>query len=312
MGIWSHLSRRRHIQLGLLLVVMIASGGAELVSLGAVLPFLSVLSDPEPLWQQPLIQALALRAGFTAPTDLLLPATLTFGAAAVLAALVRLMNLWLSGRLAAAVGSDLSCDAYRHTLYQPYGVHVQHNSAAVITGTTTHIARTVVALTALLQLITAALVALGLFTGLLLIDWAVALGAAALFGSVYGLLAITARKELRRNSQRIAAAAKQQIQALQEGLGAIRDVLLDGNQCTYVEIYRQVIGLRQLQAKNQFLSAFLVTRWKHWAGGDCPVGRLLVLQQGAGAKVIPLLGAVALERSGYRRRCSRCMATGRS
>ena len=142
---------------------------------------------------------------------------------------VRLANLWLKGCLAAAVGLDLSCEAYRRTLYQPYGVHVQRNSAPVITGTTTQIARTVDALTALLQLVTAAVVATGLLAGLLLIDWAVALGAAALFGSVYGLLAITTRKELELISQRIASAAKQKIKALQEGLGAIRDVLLDGN-----------------------------------------------------------------------------------
>jgi len=72
-GIWGHLSRRRRIQLGLLLVVMLANGLAELVSLGAVLPFLAVLSDPEQLWQQPLIQALAARVGFTATSHLLLP-----------------------------------------------------------------------------------------------------------------------------------------------------------------------------------------------------------------------------------------------
>jgi len=295
-GIWGHLSRRRRLQLGVLLLVMLASGLAELVSLGAVLPFLAVLSNPQQLWQQPLIQVLATRAGFTAASDLLMPATLAFAAAAVLAALIRLLNLWLNGRLAAAVGSDLSCEAYRRTLYQPYGVHVQRNSAAVITGTTTQIARTVVALTSLLQLITAAVVALGLLTGLLLIDWAVALGGAALFGSVYGLLAITARKELRRNSQRIAAAAKQQIKALQEGLGAIRDVLLDGNQRTYVEIYRQADRpQRQLQAKNQFLGAF--PRYAVEALGLVAIallGGLLVLQQGAGGTVIPLLGALAL------------------
>ena len=38
---------RRRIQLGMLLIVMFASGAAELLSLGAVLPFLMVLSDPE-------------------------------------------------------------------------------------------------------------------------------------------------------------------------------------------------------------------------------------------------------------------------
>jgi len=96
-------------------VVILASGGAELVSLGAVLPFLAVLSDPERLWQQPLVQALAARVGFSQASELLLPATLAFAAAAVLAALIRLANLWLNGRLAAAVGSDLSCEAYRRT-----------------------------------------------------------------------------------------------------------------------------------------------------------------------------------------------------
>ena len=296
LGIWGHLSRRRRIQLGLLLVVMLASGGAELVSLGAVLPFLAVLSDPERLWQQPLVQALAGRVGFTEASELLLPATLAFAVAAVLAAVVRLANLWLNGRLAAAVGSDLSCEAYRRTLYQPYGVHVQRNSAAVITGTTTQIIRTVQALTALLQLVTAAVVAVGLLAGLLLIDWAVALGAAALFGSVYGLLAVTSRQELQRNSQRIAAAAKQQIKALQEGLGAIRDVLLDGNQGTYVAIYRQADRpQRQLMAKNHFLGTF--PRYALEALGMVAIallGGLLVLQQGSGGAVIPLLGALAL------------------
>ena len=52
-------------------------------------------------------------------------------------------------------------------------------------------------------------------------------------------------------------AAKQQIKALQERLGAIRDVLLDGNQGTYVAIYRQADRpQRQLMAKNQFLGTF--------------------------------------------------------
>ena len=89
----------------------------------------------------------------------------------------------------------------------------------MITGTTTQISRTVAALTSLLQLVTAVVVALGLLAGWLLIDWAVALCAAGLFGSLYCLLAVTTRKEVQRNSQLIAAAARQQIKALQEALG---------------------------------------------------------------------------------------------
>ena len=75
-----------------------------------------------------------------------------FVSAAVIAALIRLGNIWLNGRLAAAVGSDLACEAYRRTLYQPYAVHVQRNSASVITATTTQIGLTVAALNSILQM----------------------------------------------------------------------------------------------------------------------------------------------------------------
>ena len=294
-GIWRHLTRRRRIQLGLLLVVMLVSGAAELLSLGSVLPFLAVLSDPQHLWQKPWVQIFASRIGFTQANDLLLPASLLFASAAVLAALVRLANLWINGRLAAAIGSDLSCEAYQRTLYQPYGVHVQRNSAAVITATTIQIDRTVAALTVFLQLMTALVVAVGLLTGLLLINWVVALSAALLFLTTYSILAITVRKELHVNSQRISVAVKQQIQALQEGLGSIRDVLLDGNQKTYVEIYRLADRpQRQLQAKNQYLVLF--PRYAVEALGLVAIALLawlLIRQQSSDAGVIQFHGELA-------------------
>ena len=68
-------------------------------------------------------------------------------------------------------------------------------------------------------------------------------------------MAATVRKKLERNGH-IVEASKQQIKALQEGLGAIRDVLLDGSQHTYLQIYGRVDRpQRHLEAKNQFLGA---------------------------------------------------------
>lgn len=295
-GIWSHISRVRRIQLGLLLLLMLLSGGAELVSLGAVFPFLAVLSDPTLLWEQSYVKTIAVYFGFTQPSDLLIPASAIFASAAILSALIRMANLYMNGRLAAAIGSDLSCEAYRRTLYQPYEVHVQRNSASVISGATAKSERTVWALSALLQLITASVIVVSIFLGLLFIDWIVATCALLLFLSVYCILALTSKKELRRNSKKIAAASILQIKALQEGLGAIRDVLLDNNQSVYVELYRKTDWpQRQLQAKNKFLSSF--PRYAVEALGLTAIallGGLLVMQQGSSSYVIPLLGAMAL------------------
>lgn len=295
-NIFSHLSRRRFIQLGALFIVMLLSGAVELVSLGAVLPLLAVLSDQERVWQQPLVQTTASLVGFTQASQIVLPITLLFIITALLAALIRIGNLRLNGYLAAAVGYDLSYEAYRRTLYQPYGVHVQRDSASVITALTAQISGTVAALSALFQLITSAIVATGLMACLLLINWIVALGAATLFGSLYFILAITTRKVLRRNSERIAAMSKQRIKLLQEAFGSIRDVILAGNQQVYLEIYLQAdrVG-RILQVENQYLSVFPRYALEAVAMISIAIlGLLQVSKQGAGGSVIPLLGSLAL------------------
>ena len=295
-GIWRHLKRRRRIQLGLLLVVMLVTGLAEMLSLGAVLPFLAVLSDPQGLWQNQAVQELATRFGLTSASQLLLPTSLIFAFMAVLAALIRLSNLWLNGQLAAAVGSDLSCEAYRRTLYQPYVVHLQRNSSEVITATTNQINLTVFSIRSLLMLFTSAVIAVFLLIGLVLIDAPIALSSVFLFGIAYGLIAINARKKLRKNGLQISKASTLQLKALQEGLGAIRDVLLDGSQPIYLQIYSEADRpLRQSDANNAFLSAF--PRYSLEALGMVAIaliGGLLVLQRGTGGAVIPLLGALAL------------------
>ena len=109
-------------------------------------------------------------------------------------------------------------------------------------------------------------------------------------------LAVGARRHLQNNGQKIAQASSDQLKALQEGLGAIRDVLLDGSQLTYLEIYRRADRpLRLLDAKNAFLGGF--PRYALEAVGMVAIallGAILVLQRGSGVALISLLGALAL------------------
>jgi len=296
LGIASHLSGRRKRQLCLLALVTLAAALAELVSLGSVLPFLAVLTEPGRLWEAPFIRRLAASMGWASSADLLIPASGLFAAAAVLAAGVRLLNLWLGGRLAAAIGSDLSCEAYRRTLFQPYAVHLQRNSSAVINVVSGQVASTVGALNAFLSLTTSALVAFSLLFGLMAINWAVALCAAALFGGVYCLIAVVSKRELFHAGSLRTAASAAVIKALQEGLGAVRDVLLDGSQMVYLDVYRRSDRpLRQLTARIVFISTF--PRFALEALGLVAIAFLavlLVIRNGNSSAVIPILGTFAL------------------
>ena len=296
LGIAGYLTARRKRQLALLSLTTLASALAELVSLGSVLPFLVVLTEPEQLWNASWIQQLAPKFGWTSASELLGPAAGVFALAAVTASLVRLANLWLGGQLAAAIGSDLSCEAYRKTLYQPYSVHVKRNSSAVIDSVTGQIGTTVAAINIVLQTSTSTLVAISLLVGLLWMDWSVALSAAALFGSSYILIGFVSRRALLVNGRIINDSRAGVLKSLQEGIGAIRDVILDGTQNLYLDIYRRSDRpQRQYQARNQFLSAF--PRFSLEALGLIAIAILatvLSAQNGRGVAALPVLGAFAL------------------
>ena len=76
--VWVHVKPNRRIKLIKLIVLMVLVSIAEVISIGAVLPFLGVLTNPELVYQssysQPIIHAL----GVSDPQQLLLPVTIIF------------------------------------------------------------------------------------------------------------------------------------------------------------------------------------------------------------------------------------------
>jgi len=294
--LWDYLSRRSRRQLAVVLVLMLLSSAAEVVSLAAVLPFLAVLTNPATLWTYPLIQQFAPKLGIGGAQELLLPITLAFAGFAIGAGAIRLLTLWLSGRLAAAIGSDLSCEAYRRTLYQPYAVHVTRNSSGLIASISTDVNRVIGGvLNPLLLLVSSGLIVVALVTTLVAVDWSITVGAGFFISLVYAAAMASNIRPLQQLSQRQVSLNRQLIQALQEGLGAIRDVLLDGSQPFYTKIYKQADQpLRLVQAQGSFLSTY--PRLVVEPAGIALIALLgyLLVMQGDVLNALPLLGTLAL------------------
>jgi ABC-type multidrug transport system fused ATPase/permease subunit len=295
--LWAHLPGKRRFQLVAVFVSMLASGFAEIVSLAAVVPFLTVLADPERLWSRPWVRAAAEARGLTEPSQLLLPVTLLFAVAAVASGLIRLVNLWLSGRVAAGTGSDLSQEAYRRTLYQPYSVHVARNSATITTAVISHVDGLIYGvLNPLLLICVNVAVIAAIALGLVLIDPWVAFLTVLAFGGAYLAITLATKASLTTNSREQAASNKALVQNVQEGLGAIRDVLLDHSQPYYLARYRDADwAIRQLRARAELLGGF--PRFVIEAAGMAGVAALayvLVTRSGGIAAALPVLGALAL------------------
>ena len=73
--LWPHLSKWRKKQFWMLLVLMLITSLFEVVSIGAVLPFLAVLTEPDQLYQQTFILPIIEFIEIDKPSQLLLPLT---------------------------------------------------------------------------------------------------------------------------------------------------------------------------------------------------------------------------------------------
>jgi ATP-binding cassette, subfamily B, bacterial PglK len=295
--LWSHISSRRRIQFGLILVMIVFASFAEIISIGAVVPFLGVLTAPDLVFNHPTAQPFIKILGISRAEDLLLPLTLLFGCAAIFAGGMRLFLLWAITRLSYATGADLSLSIYQRTLYQPYEIHVGRNSSEVISGIVTK-ANSAISSVIMpsLTIISSSFLMTMIMVALIAIDPFIALISFASFGSMYLLIILVSRRQLFKDSQRVAKESIQVVKSLQEGLGGIRDVLIDNSQDVYCDIYRKSdLALRRAQGNNTFIGQS--PRFLMEAAGMLMIAALAFTlgQESDGlAKAIPLLGALAL------------------
>lgn len=255
-SLWHHIGTPRRRQFWLLLVLTVLASFAEIVSIGAVLPFIGVLTNPEKVFNSSIATPLISFLGLKNADQLLLPLTIVFSVAALLSGLLRIFSLKFSVKVSFEVGSELSNNVYRRTLYQPYATHISRNSSEIVNVIWVKISEVIfyILMPGLTLISSIAMIVAILFVLCYVIP-GVALGIIGCFGLIYALIIKITRKHLKESSRRIAHESNNVIKSLQEGLGGIRDILIDGSQESFCAIYKETDRiLRTAQATNQFIS----------------------------------------------------------
>jgi len=275
---------------------MLISSFAEIISLGSVVPFIGVITQPETIFQYTIVAKAAEMFSIEPTENLVLPLTIIFATSALFSGGVRMLMLWVSIRLANATGADLSIEVYRRTLYQPYSVHIERSSSEIISGITQKIATATGVLRSLVTVVISITLFGSIISTLLFIDHIVAMVSIISFGCFYGVIIYIARRRLLKNSESIAREQTQVVKVLQEGLGGIRDVLLDRAQPLYCATYSKSVQKLQLaESENTYINQ--APRYAMETVGMIMIAGLayfLSYNSGGVAAALPLLGAMAL------------------
>ena len=297
--LYAQLPARRKRQLVLLMGLMLVGAIAELLSLGAVIPFIAVLAKPAAAAGHPAVEGMMRMLGIGLP-QLPVAVGLLFAGMVLVATFVRLLLMWANIRFANGLGAEIGETLYARTLQRPYSFHVSRNTSEII-GSMNKVQKLIISFVQPLLTGFAAIVLSLAIVGLLVaVNPGVALGGAAIFGGSYFLIAFLVRRRLRRNGVVIAQANDQRIQALQEGLGGIRDVILDHAQAIYGRRFSRIEQrFRRAQGSSQFDGMF--PRVAVEAIGIFLLAGFATLFAGRGGDLVAMLPVVGLLAMGAQR-----------
>jgi ABC-type bacteriocin/lantibiotic exporter with double-glycine peptidase domain len=253
--LFGHISLKRKRQISLLLILTLLSSIAEVVSIGAVVPFIGALIEPEKIFESPYFADAVALFWIESPQELIMPLSLIFVVAVIMAGCLRLSLLWVSTRLGNAIGVDLGVDILRRTLYQPYKISLDRNSSEIVSAMTMKLGFATNILVSTITIVVSLFLFLSIIAVLVTMNPFIAFCSAVIFGLAYWAIVRRTQKRLINNSDHIAREQTNVIRSLQDGLGAIRDILIDGTQDVYVNLYHSAASqLQKAVAENTFIN----------------------------------------------------------
>ena len=296
--LFRQIDTERRFQLLGILILTIFSSIFEIISLGSVVPFVGLITNSSASGNYNELpyfsELIKLSRDWNIP--IAIATASIFIVAALITGLIRLSLLRSSIKVSNMIGHDLSREVFYRTLLQPYQVHIARNSSEIVSSLTQKIATTTSCINALLNIFTSMVLLFAVMATLILINPAVSGGAIFIFSCVYGLIIYRTKSRLRENSVYIAENQSLAIKYLHEGLGCIRDILLDCSQLVYVNRYsRAILKLQESTSKVQFI--LLAPRFVMESSALILFGIMAIAMDIMGKNIslfIPAIAAVAL------------------
>lgn len=235
-----------------LLFFMLLTAILEVASLGLVVPFLSLVTNPDYISNIPLLNDVLNTINKIFGTNSTILISTLFICLAITAMVARVLLLKFNAQIVVSIGSNLSLRVLSFILSQPYEYHLKKNTSDLIANVKEKVELTVFAvLLPVLTLISNLIISIALIFTLILINWKVALVVSIVFIPLYILVIFISRSKLNHNSLSIQLNQPKTIKLIQEALGSIKDIILYSNKDIYIDKYRLPdFENRSAQAKN--------------------------------------------------------------
>ena len=211
---------------------------------------------------------------------------------------MRVLLLWASVKFSFILGVDLSVGIFSQVINQPYIAHTKQNSSDIISAISIKIAQVINGVVlSVLNIISSFIIVTAIITILIIINPSASLIAILFFSALYVFFYLYVKQKLKVNSLNITHASNSLMKILQEALGGIRDIIINGNQ----QFYRSIFWRADLIFRKSLGNTLFLTnspRYFMETFGILLIVLLAYMLSTQGEKSfadgIPVLGALAL------------------
>ena len=295
--LYHFLSGARKKQILSIILLSFIAAFAEIASIGALVPFIGVITNPDMVMSNEAIVVILHSLGITTASQMIPFFALSFSVIVIASGLIRYTLLWLQTKFSFAVGGDLVRNIYERKLYQDYEEHGLDNSSNVISALTVKV-RDVVNTTIgpYINLISSILLLISIAAFLLVLDPLIALMAFGLFGSMYAIIASLVKQKLVNQGLIMTENQSLIVKSLQEGLGGIRDVIIDSVQQMFLKRFVEY----DLRARASTVDIIVISQAPKYVVESLGlvlialVAYVLIVIMGRSGDVIVTLGALGL------------------
>ena len=229
--LWRHVNKRSQTNFILLIGLAFFSCLAEMFSIGAVLPVLVFVSNPQGISDNYLLKFISDFIQSDNQHEIFIGIIVIFIFAAFLAGLMKLLLVRFSTLLIFEVGKEISSKIFYNHIRQPMEIHMNKNSSELVSLTTQKVSLIIHStLAPLINIITASMLLFSVTIILCIINLKVSLFTAFTFIFIYLIISLLIKEKIKKNGELLAIKSPKSVQAVQEATSGIKEILLNNCQ----------------------------------------------------------------------------------
>ncbi len=233
-NLFSHIGKRRIKQFLLLLILTILSGITEIVSIASVVPFVSIVTGGNFLEET---KYLSHFLSINNKQEAIIVTGILFSSLYLLNSLVRIFLIYVTARLSTITTAEINSKIYKTKLYQNYEQQIKKNSSDIISAITQKGTQIYAAISSLINIVSGSVIFISIMTVLIWVNPTVMIVSILFFGLLYLLFVKFGRRTIQKSSKIINDEQNRIVLNLQNGLGSIRDIIINKSQEFYLKLF---------------------------------------------------------------------------